>query len=207
MTLPTISIKGKDYVQVKDRILYFNDTYPNGSINTELISPIDSKTIVVKATVYPDTKNPERSFSDYSQTVIGQGIVNQTAAMENASTSAVGRALGFMGIGIIESVASADEVVKATAAQEPKQDFHRPIYADKPISDAQVKLISLLLNKKGQSDEDLKAKYKVESKKDLTMSQASTIIDNLNKLEDEKSLPERDINEEINPDEIPDFEQ
>lgn len=48
----------------------------------------------------------------------------------------------------------------------------------------QVQLISILLEKKGQSDEDLKKKYKVESKKDLTLQQASTIIDNLNKLED-----------------------
>jgi len=111
--LPTINIKGKDYVQVKDRILYFNQEYPNGSISTELVSPVESKTVVVKATVIPDVKNPERKFCDYSQAVIGQGMVNQTAAMENASTSAVGRALGFMGIGIIESVASADEITKA----------------------------------------------------------------------------------------------
>ena len=84
-----------------------------------------------------------------------------------------------MGIGIIESVASADEVRKADIAQSPK-----PYSTDKPITDAQVKLISLLLKKKGQSDEDLKIKYKVESKNDLTMSQASTIIDNLNNLPD-----------------------
>jgi hypothetical protein len=30
-----ISIKGKDYVLVKDRIIYFNETYPNGSIQTQ----------------------------------------------------------------------------------------------------------------------------------------------------------------------------
>ena len=34
----TIKIKGKDYVMVKDRLIYFNDTYPNGSITTELVS-------------------------------------------------------------------------------------------------------------------------------------------------------------------------
>jgi len=39
--------------------------------------------------------------------------VNKTSALENAETSAVGRALGFLGIGIVEGLASADEVVKA----------------------------------------------------------------------------------------------
>lgn len=128
--LPTIQIKNQKYVQVKDRILYFNETYPNGSINTDLVSPIDSKTIVVKAMVIPDVKMPERFFSDYSQAVIGQGMVNQTAAMENASTSAVGRALGFMGIGIIESVASADEVHKAINSQPNDNEVVREVNPD-----------------------------------------------------------------------------
>ncbi len=111
--LPTMNIKGKQYVMVKDRILAFNEHFPNGCIQTEIVSPLDSKTIIVKAIVTPDAKNPERKFIDYSQAVIGQGYINTTSALENASTSAVGRALAYMGIGVIESVASADEVSKA----------------------------------------------------------------------------------------------
>lgn len=111
--LPTIDIKGKQYVLVKDRILAFNEMYPNGSIETELISPTEATTIIMKAIVTPDVKNPTRRFVDYSQAKIGQGMVNTTAALENASTSAVGRCMAYLGIGIIESIASADEVVKA----------------------------------------------------------------------------------------------
>jgi len=33
-----ISIKGKDYVLVSDRIIYFNETYKNGCIKTALVS-------------------------------------------------------------------------------------------------------------------------------------------------------------------------
>lgn len=33
-----IDIKGKEYVLVKDRVLYFNEVYPNGSITTERLS-------------------------------------------------------------------------------------------------------------------------------------------------------------------------
>lgn len=120
--LPTINIKGKDYVLVKDRILAFNENYPNGSIRTKLISSVDSKMVIVKAVVTPDVKNPTRRFSDYSQAMIGQGAVNMTSALENASTSAVGRALAYMGIGVIESIASADEMNKATNATVASKD-------------------------------------------------------------------------------------
>lgn len=109
-----IDIKGKKYVLVSDRINYFNEQFPNGSINTELISDPNSEMVIVKSTVIPDVDKPARQFSDYSQAVIGEGMVNKVAALENASTSATGRALAYMGIGVIDSVASVDEMHKAT---------------------------------------------------------------------------------------------
>ena len=55
---------------------------------------------------------------------------------------------------------------------------------------------SHLTNYVASHREDLKKKYKVESKKDLTSLQASTIIDNLNKLPDKTNdIPEVDIND------------
>lgn len=109
-----IDIKGKNYVLVSDRIIYFNENYPNGSITTKLISDWNSDLIVIKSTVIPDIEKPLRKFTGYSQAVVGQGMVNKTAALENAETSAVGRALGMIGIGVIDSVASADEMKKST---------------------------------------------------------------------------------------------
>lgn len=113
-----VGIKGKQYVLVSDRVLYFNEKYENGEIATEIVSAPDAQRVIVKAIVRPDTKST-RVFIAHSQAVIGEGMVNKTAALENAETSAVGRALAFMGIGVIESVASADEIHKATAPQSP----------------------------------------------------------------------------------------
>jgi len=107
-----ISIKGKMYVQVKDRVIYFNDNYPNGRITTELVSN-EGDEVVVKAIVIPDVKNPDRYFTGYSQANKKQGMINRTSAMENCETSAVGRALGMMGIGVLDGMASADEMYKA----------------------------------------------------------------------------------------------
>lgn len=108
-----VKIQGKDYVLVKDRILAFNELYPNGFIQTELVSSPTDDRIVIKATIIPDSEKLYRSFTGYSQAVVGNGYINKTSALENAETSAVGRALAMMGIGVIDSVASADEVNKA----------------------------------------------------------------------------------------------
>jgi len=107
-----VDIHGKKYVLVADRILAFNEMYPNGAIQTELIK-FDDKIVIVKAIVYPDVSNPQRFFTGYSQAKWGDGYINKTSALENAETSAVGRALAMLGIGIIDSIASVDEVKKA----------------------------------------------------------------------------------------------
>lgn len=114
-----IEIKGKKYILVKDRVLFFNEEYPKGSISTELLSGTSDERIVVKATVCPDG---ERKFTGMAQEIVGDGYINKTAALENAETSAVGRALAMMGIGVIDSIASMDEINKATAQETNKSD-------------------------------------------------------------------------------------
>lgn len=110
-----IDIKGKKYVLVADRILYFNENYPNGSITTKLISEPSDERVVIKAKVTPDCDKPERYFTDYSQALWGDGYINKTSAIENCSTSAVGRCLAYLGVGVIDSVASVDEINKSEA--------------------------------------------------------------------------------------------
>jgi hypothetical protein len=116
-----VDIHGKKYVLVADRILAFNQAYQNGSIQTELIK-FDDKIVVVKAYIYPDISNPQRVFTGYSQAKWGDGYINKTSALENAETSAVGRALAMLGIGILDSVASVDEIKKAEQTEEQETD-------------------------------------------------------------------------------------
>jgi len=105
-----VDIKGKSYVPVAERVIWFNENVEDGSITTELLSEPTADRIVIKATVEAGGK----VFTGHAQETIGDGYINKTSALENAETSAVGRALAMMGIGVIESIASSDEVTKAT---------------------------------------------------------------------------------------------
>jgi len=107
-------IKGKEYVEVKDRIIKFNKDYPKGFITTEIISQTDD-IITMKATVTPDSDQSNRIFTGTAQEWKNdpRSMVNKTSFVENCETSAVGRALALMGIGVIDSIASAEEVMIA----------------------------------------------------------------------------------------------
>ena len=115
--LPTNDIKWKKYVLVKDRIAYFNDNYPNGSIVTQRIMVDDPSIEIFKATVTPDCDKPNRVFTWYSQARWGEGFINKAAALENAESSSVWRALAFMWIWITDWIASAEEVTKADSSK------------------------------------------------------------------------------------------
>jgi len=115
--MKTVNIKGQDYVTVAERVKAFHKLYPQGQITSDLISEPNANRIVFKSVV---DLGDDRVFTGYAAESIGDGFINKSAAMENAETSAVGRALGFAGIGIVDSVASVDEIDKAkTASKNP----------------------------------------------------------------------------------------
>ncbi len=107
-TPKTINIKGKEYVTVSERVREAHEDLKDVpfSITTDMVSNSD-KMVVVKATVTIG----ERVFTGYSQAEWGAGMMGRVA-LEVAETSAIGRALGFAGYGIVEGIASADEIIK-----------------------------------------------------------------------------------------------
>lgn len=108
-------IKGKEYIMVHERVLFFNSEYPNGSITT--VVTFHESYVRAVTTVTPDIDKPLRIFTGHAEEDRTQGMINKTNAVENVETSAVGRALAMMGIGIIEGIASADEVNHAIHKQ------------------------------------------------------------------------------------------
>lgn len=124
-TLPTVNIKGKEYVQVKDRILYLYEKIKDYSIETSYEYFQNAKLWVVKAKLTIGNN----SYTGLAQEVQSDNYkeVNYASALENAETSAVGRACAMAGIGVIDSIASADEVRKAGNRQYNTATSQKPI--------------------------------------------------------------------------------
>ena len=114
-TLKTLDVKGKEYVEVNKRVMAFRELEPNGAIVTDIISH-DNGVVLMRTTV---TDGEGKILSTgYAYEKETSSYINKTSYIENCETSAVGRALGFIGIGIDSSIASAEEVANAIHQQE-----------------------------------------------------------------------------------------
>lgn len=113
--LKTVDIKGKAYVEVNERVKAFRKLFPDGSITTEIISLADG--VVTMRAIVSDGEGSLLA-TGLAQEKESSSFINKTSYIENAETSAVGRALGFCGIGIDGEIASADEQQNANINQE-----------------------------------------------------------------------------------------
>jgi len=110
-----------DYVPVNTRIEKFWATYPNGSIDTEIVK-WEEGVVVMKASIYKDKKDEIPDAVGHAYEKEGSTFVNKTSALENCETSAVGRALGILGFEISKSIASREEVANAVHQQNTTDD-------------------------------------------------------------------------------------
>jgi len=112
-----VKIHNKDYYTVAERIAKFREDHPEHTISTELIS--NTNYVVMKASISDGTDVISTGFAEEER---GSTNINTTSALENAETSAVGRALAFFGLAGTE-IASADEVANAISQQAEKKAF------------------------------------------------------------------------------------
>lgn len=160
-TLSSINVKGKDYVEVNERIKAFRKLYPTGSIQTEMISNIDGVCIFKAIVGYynEDATLLKVLGTGTAYEKEDNGYINKTSYIENCETSAVGRALGMCGLGIDRSVASADEVQNAINNQ----------------SILQMQNILKLIDETGIDLEKIKNKYEIDSLNKATPKQLDEI--------------------------------
>ena len=112
----TISIHSKEYATVALRIGVARRVFGSSlNITTEVIS-IDKETVVMKAVIEIDGNKISTGYAEEKRTA---SRINQTSALENCETSAVGRALAFAGF-TNDKIASAEEVKNAIEASDKK---------------------------------------------------------------------------------------
>ena len=112
----TINVMGKDYATVALRLAVARRNLgARLNIATEVMHN-DKETCVVKATVSINDKIVATGLAEEKKNA---SRINQTSALENCETSAVGRALAFCGM-TNDKIASAEEVSAAIEQQSKK---------------------------------------------------------------------------------------
>ena len=225
--IKTIDIKGKEYSEVNQRIKAFRMIYPDGFIDTQMLSNENGICIFKAMVGYYDEE-----FEGIKWLGIGHAyekedstFINKTSYIENCETSAVGRALGMAGFGIDVSVASAEEVQNAIQNQEVTQEeadnykltFGK--YKDKTIKevyeedegyikwmlnntkdDRMLKLISMATGIKIPSKEELRENFELEIKFLELIDKTKTDIFSIEdhfEVETYKHLTKEQLNEAI----------
>mgnify|MGYP003108525895 CR=1 FL=1 len=155
----TTNIRGKKYVEVNERIKYLRQepTLKEYSILTEF-TVLDSEMCVCKCTIA--TPQGKVVATGHAHEERASSNINKTSYVENCETSAVGRALAMLGIGIDTSIASANEVNEAIAKEQASPAAKKPAAkpaakgnAPKDLMDKAVNFIKSSSNKQEAFDQ------------------------------------------------------
>lgn len=182
--MKTTDIKGTDYVEVNERVKAFRKLFPEGTIETELIEDEEEgegekrhKRCIFKAVA----KNEEGKVlaTGHAYETEGSSFINKTSYLENCETSAVGRCLGMLGIGIDAAICSYEEKANADAHQT-AQKWEKT--ANEKIPETHVKALVKKCKDSGVEVDFICKAYKVDKFADLTNAQFRNISDKWNNI-------------------------
>jgi hypothetical protein len=118
MNTGVVNIRGKEYQTVALRVQKFREAHPEWELSTEIIEA-NEKFVIMQARIY--NTDGKCIATGHAEEFRAASQINSTSALENAETSAIGRALAAAGWGGTE-FASANEVQNAIHQQNKKVD-------------------------------------------------------------------------------------
>ena len=141
-----------DYEPVEVRLEKFIKDYPSFRIATEL-EVVEASRYIVKAYLYKDASDGVAWATGYAEETVTSRGVNQTSALENCETSAIGRALANAGYAPKGKRPSREEMSKVVAQKPVKpavadvQDYWTtPVNEYMKVVDAPVTLEKAMEN-------------------------------------------------------------
>ncbi len=144
-----------DYEPVEVRLEKFIKDYPAFRISTEL-EVVEATRYIVKAYLYKDASDSLAWATGYAEETVTSRGVNQTSALENCETSAIGRALANAGYAPKGKRPSREEMGKVVAKKAekpavqdvvPEQDYWTtPVNEYMKVVDAPVTLEKAMEN-------------------------------------------------------------
>ncbi len=108
-----------EYEPVEVRLEKFIKDYPSFRIATEL-EVVEATRYIVKAYLFKDAVDGVAWATGYAEETVSQRGVNQTSALENCETSAIGRALANAGYAPKGKRPSREEMTKVVAKKPEK---------------------------------------------------------------------------------------
>jgi len=149
-----------DYETVEDRLKRFYTDHPDGRILTEneTVPEYRSEKIwVIKAIVFLSGEDVERGCpkaTGYAFEIDGTGMANQSSALENCETSAIGRALANAGYSGNKRT-SREEMEKVARFEEKAKQIDWLAEAEKLQNVDQLRVLWAEASKQGASPEVL----------------------------------------------------
>ena len=125
-----VEIHGKQYLTVGRRLADFRSKHPDWSIKTKLLEAADL--VRFKASIVDDSGRV--IATGYAEEIRNATNILKTSAVETCETSAVGRALGFIGLGGT-AIASAEEMELALEQQKELAGIERLIAHNRAVRD------------------------------------------------------------------------
>ena len=186
--LKTIDIKGKPYVQIKERIKYFRSTYPDLTLISQIVEHVNGE-VLMRAEISDPTGRVLAVGHAFEKE--NSSLINKISYIENCETSAWGRALANFGIGIDENISSFDEMQNAMLGREAMEEKQKATEAElaetfqetmnniQMATDEQVKEIKNLLFALQQPESAVLEKNNAKSFKEFTEKAAETLINKL----------------------------
>lgn len=189
--LPVLNLKGKNYIQVAWRVVWFREDHPFGRIDSECVEQND-KYVIYKASISIPWDNTYRKLSD---SIKREDFAHFSDAHEKAQTGAIGRALALCGYGtqFAPELDEQDRIVDAPLPRKSEAKYEAETYFEalpeatksgtgNLISEKQRKRLFAISKKHNLTNEEVKSvisSFGFQNTEDITWNLYDAIVNTI----------------------------